>query len=138
MFVPYDGSSYSNSAFHAALEIAIKFESKMTIVTCLFRPPEEEPFYISEHAKIVDELKNNAVTELSKLQKIAATKKVAVEARIMPCNSVVETLATFANTNKVDLIVMGTRGKTGFKPLLLGSVSIGVSQHASCPILLVK
>lgn len=56
----------------------------------------------------------------------------------MSCNSVVETLTTFANANKVDLIVMGTRGKTGFKPLLLGSVSIGVSQYASCPILLVK
>lgn len=104
----------------------------------MFRPPEEEPFYISEHAKIADELKNNAITELGKLQKIAATKNVPAEARVMSCNSVVETLTTFANTNKVDLIVMGTRGKTGFKPLLLGSVSIGVSQYASCPILLVK
>ncbi len=76
--------------------------------------------------------------ELNKLQNVAATKKVSVEARIISCNSVIETLTTFANANKVDLIVMGTRGKTGFKPLLLGSVSIGVSQYASCPILLVK
>ncbi len=136
--MPYDGSNYSNNAFQAALAIAIKFESKITIATCLFRPPEEEPFYISEHAKIVDELKNNAITELAKLQKIAVTKKISIEARVMSCNSVVETLTTFANANKVDLIVMGTRGKTGFKPLLLGSVSVGVSQYASCPILLVK
>jgi len=136
--VPYDGSNYSNNAFHTALAIAIKFESKITIATCLFRPPEEEPFYISEHAKIVDELKNHAITELAKLQKIAVTKKVPTEARVMSCNSVVEALTTFANANKVDLIVMGTRGKTGFKPLLLGSVSVGVSQYASCPILLVK
>ena len=69
---------------------------------------------------------------------MSATKKVSVEARVMSCNSVIETLTTFANANKVDRIVMGTRGKTGFKPLLLGSVSIGVSQYASCPILLVK
>ena len=136
--MPYDGSNYSNNAFYAALEIAVKFESKITIATCLFRSPEEEPFYISEHAKIIDELKNNSMKELNKLQNVAATKKVSVEARIMSCNSVIETLTTFANANKVDLIVMGTRGKTGFKPILLGSVSIGVSQYASCPILLVK
>lgn len=136
--MPFDGSNYSNNAFRVALEIALKFQSKMTVVTCLFRPPEEEPFYISEHAKIIDELKNNAIEELRILQKIALAKKVPVEARIMSCNSVVETLTTFANANKVDLIVMGTRGKTGFKPLLLGSVSVGVSQYASCPMLLVK
>ena len=136
--MPYDGSSYSNNAFKVALEIAIKFGSKITVVTCLFRSPEEEPFYISEHVKIADELKNNAIIELQKLQKNAAMKKVPVEARVMSCSSVVENLTTFVNTNKVDLVVMGTRGKTGFKPLLLGSVSIGVSQYTSCPTLLVK
>ena len=86
----------------------------------------------------MDDLKNNAIAELRKLQKIAAMKKISVEAHVMSCSSVVEMLTTFVNTNKVDLIVMGTRGKTGFKPLLLGSVSIGVSQYASCPTLLVK
>ena len=136
--MPYDGSNYSNNAFKVALEIAIKFRSKITVVTCLFRPPEEEPFYISEHAKIIDELRNNAIVELQKLQKIAAMKKIPVEARVMSCSSVVEILTTFVNTNKVDLIVMGTRGRTGFKPLLLGSVSVGVSQYATCPTLLVK
>ena len=138
IFVPYDGSNYSKHAFDKAIEIAMKFNSKITIATYLFWPSEEEPFYLREHAKVLDNLKNSTVKELNKLQDIASTKKIPLVAHTITCNSVVEAIVTFVNSNKVDLIVMGTRGKTGFRPLLLGSVSIGVSQHAICPILLVK
>ncbi|MDE1831970.1 MAG: universal stress protein [Thaumarchaeota archaeon] len=138
IFVPYDGSNYSKHAFQVALEIATKFGSKITLVTCLFRSPEDESFYISEHVKNTDSLKNNAMIDLGRMQEIAKVNKIATEVHVISCNSAVEALTTFANSNKVDLIVMGTRGNTGFKPLLLGSVSIGVSQHATCPILLVK
>ncbi|MDE1770457.1 MAG: universal stress protein [Thaumarchaeota archaeon] len=138
IFVPYDGSIHSKNAFHTALEIAIKFGSKITISTCLFRPPEEEPFYLSEDAKSMDLLKDNVTKELNRLQEIATANNIQVEAHAIACNSVVEALVTFANVHKVDLIVMGTRGKTGFRPLLLGSVSVGVTQHAECPILLIK
>jgi nucleotide-binding universal stress UspA family protein len=138
IFVPYDGSNYSKHAFDIALEIAIKFGSKITLATCLFRSSEEEPFYLTEQAKAWDPLREKAMVELNRLQKIATANNVIVEAHALSCNSVVEALVTFANSHKVDLIVMGTRGTTGFKPLLLGSVSIGVSQHALSPILLVK
>lgn len=138
IFVPYDGSNYSKHAFDKAIEIATKFDSKITLATCLFRPPDEQTFYLSEHAKALDNLKNNAIKELSKLQDIASAKKIPMVAHAITCDSVVEAIVTFVNSNKVDLVVMGTRGKTGFRPLLLGSVSIGVSQHAMCPILLVK
>ena len=138
IFVPYDGSKYSKHAFDMAVEIARKFDSKITIAACLFWPSDEQPFYLSEHAKALDSLKNNAITELKKLQDVALAKKIPIEAHAITCDSVVEAIVTFVNSNKVDLVVMGTRGKTGFRPLLLGSVSIGVSQHAICPILLVK
>ena len=138
IFVPYDGSNYSKHAFHTALEIAIKFGSKITISTYLFYPPEEELCYTSEHATILDNQKSKVTEELNKLQEITTANKVTVEAHIIACTSVIEAIVTFANAHKVDLIVMGTRGRTGFKPLLMGSVSIGVLQYAECPVLLVK
>ncbi len=138
IFVPYDGSNYSKHAFHTALEIALKFGSKITIATCLYQPSEDEPFYMSEHATAIGSLKENAITELTKLQKMAAASKITIVAHAISCTSVVEAIVTFVNSNKVDLVVMGTRGQTGFKPLLMGSVSVGVSQQAICPILLVK
>jgi nucleotide-binding universal stress UspA family protein len=47
-------------------------------------------------------------------------------------------LLEFAEENGIDLIVMGTKGRTGFKKLLLGSVASSVSTYAHCPVLIVK
>jgi nucleotide-binding universal stress UspA family protein len=38
----------------------------------------------------------------------------------------------------VDLIVVGTRGRSGFSKKLLGSVALGVVTHAYCPVIVVK
>lgn len=38
----------------------------------------------------------------------------------------------------IDLVVMGTHGRTGIKHVLLGSVAERVARHASCPVLLVR
>jgi len=46
--------------------------------------------------------------------------------------------AIIAEKEKVDLIVVGTRGRSGFKKLLLGSVASGVVNYAHCPVLIVK
>src|SRR5215831_9923722 len=40
--------------------------------------------------------------------------------------------------NNIDLIVIGTRGRSGFKKLLLGSVASHVVTYAHCPVLVVK
>jgi nucleotide-binding universal stress UspA family protein len=43
-----------------------------------------------------------------------------------------------ANEVKCGLLLIGSRGREGFKELLLGSVSHKVTNHASCPVLVVK
>ena len=52
--------------------------------------------------------------------------------------SVVETILEQGDKSNVDLIVIGTRGLTGFKKLLVGSVSSGVISHAHCSVLIVR
>jgi nucleotide-binding universal stress UspA family protein len=49
-----------------------------------------------------------------------------------------ECILDFAQTQKADLIVMGTHGRRGFDRLLLGSVTEGVMRKASCPVLTVN
>lgn len=43
-----------------------------------------------------------------------------------------------ALSERADLVVVGTHGRTGFKRALLGSVAETVLRHASCPVLLVR
>ena len=52
--------------------------------------------------------------------------------------SVIGSIIDYATSRDVDLIVIGTRGRTGLKRFLMGSVAYGVVQHAHCPVLLVR
>ena len=53
-------------------------------------------------------------------------------------DSVTDAIIDYATKNKIDLIVIGTKGRTGLKRFLMGSVAQGVVQHAHCPVLLVR
>jgi nucleotide-binding universal stress UspA family protein len=44
----------------------------------------------------------------------------------------------YAEQEKMDLIVMGTRGHSGLKDLLLGSLASSVITYAHCPVMVVK
>jgi nucleotide-binding universal stress UspA family protein len=57
---------------------------------------------------------------------IASTARIAAE------------IVDYGQQQNVDLIVVGTKGRSGFKRLLLGSVASGVVTYAHCPVLVVK
>ncbi|MGC1928562.1 MAG: universal stress protein [Candidatus Nitrosopolaris sp.] len=57
---------------------------------------------------------------------IASTERIAAE------------IVDYAQLKNVDLIVLGTKGRSSFKKLLLGSVASEVVTHAHCPVLIVK
>jgi nucleotide-binding universal stress UspA family protein len=63
---------------------------------------------------------------------------VKVRGELLEANSTVQALLEFASSEKADLIVVGTRGVTGFKKLILGSVSSGLVSHSECPVLVVR
>ena len=44
----------------------------------------------------------------------------------------------YADQENIDLIVIGTRGRSGIKKLLLGSTASGVVTYANCPVLVTK
>jgi nucleotide-binding universal stress UspA family protein len=52
--------------------------------------------------------------------------------------SIVGAIVEYAELENIDLLVIGSRGLTGFKKLLVGSVASGVVTYAHCPVTVVK
>jgi nucleotide-binding universal stress UspA family protein len=57
---------------------------------------------------------------------------------ILDVASAADSIVNYAESKKADLIVIGTKGRTGLKRLLLGSVASGVVTHARCPVLVTR
>jgi nucleotide-binding universal stress UspA family protein len=76
----------------------------------------------------------------SKIRKNARENSIAnFSSDVVVANkSVVAEIVSYAENNNIDLIVIGTRGKSGFKKLLIGSVASGVVTYAHCPVLVIK
>ena len=52
--------------------------------------------------------------------------------------SVAGSIVDYADNHNIDLIVVGSRGISGFRKLLLGSVASRIVTYASCPVLVIK
>ena len=73
-----------------------------------------------------------------RLTKIVPTvANVVYEHRYLTGSPLTQIL-NFAEREHVDLIVMGSHGRTGFSRLIMGSVAEGVMRRATCPVLIVK
>ena len=73
----------------------------------------------------------------NKVQEIE--KNIQYKAEIIEGSISVEgTIVDYAENENIDLIVIGTRGRSGFKRMLLGSVASKVVTYATCPVLVVK
>jgi nucleotide-binding universal stress UspA family protein len=70
---------------------------------------------------------------MAKKEKVHMASEIIIDVPSVP-NAIIE----YAAKQRTDLIIMGTRGRTGAKKLLLGSVASAVVAHAKCPVLLVR
>jgi len=81
-----------------------------------------------------------AIEWLKPLENRARQQEVNAKSEILweLGKSPVDLITEYAKKHSVDLIVMGTRGRGGFKRLLLGSVASGVVTNAKCSVLVVR
>jgi nucleotide-binding universal stress UspA family protein len=88
--------------------------------------------------QIIKDAKKFAMSFLSKLEKTAKSSGVLLSVHVLETKSISKQIVDFANSKKIDLIVIGSHGQSGFNRFLLGSVSNAVSQSAKCPVLIIK
>ena len=139
ILVPIDGSKHSLKAFRAALDIAKNNNAKISVLTCLEKE-DVGAWYIDKRTnkKIMSDAKNFAKDFLSKLEKPAADANIPISLNILETKSTTNQIITFSNSKKVDLIVIGSHGRTGLNKMILGSVANSITQKVKCPIMVVK
>ncbi len=139
ILVPFDLSNQSTRAFKTALEMATKFNSKITLLTCVEGDAWHHKYYDSRSDnELLKKQSKVAKIYIEKMESIAEKKNISTKSQILKSKSVVNDIVSFAKSRKYDLIVIGSHSKTGFDKLLLGSVANGVSQKSKCPVLIVK
>ena len=139
ILVPVDLSHQSARAFKVALDIAKKRNSKITILTCLELDASHHLYYEARPSSQQIKKQSKVVKEHFKmLESLAEKNNISIKSKILTSGSAVNNIVTFAKSQKHDLVVIGSHGRTGFDKLLLGSVANGVSQKTKCPILIVR
>ena len=146
MLVAVDGSEGSRKASEAAVDLAEKFGSQLFVLHAFRGYPEYMsmfPTAPSPSGEAIQEYeayaKKAALEVVGRTVSLAEKRGVKVKPHtIETIGSPVQAITEYAAAEKIDLIVMGTRGMGGFKKMLLGSVSNGVVTHAPCDVLVVR
>jgi nucleotide-binding universal stress UspA family protein len=143
ILVPLDGSEWSFRAAKYAIKIAKMANTEIVCVHAVVSLPSTA--YANVHAGVLiprymEEAKKEAqkwYDEVSAIAKKAGVVRLSAET-ILDAFSVADAIITYAERSNVDLIVIGTKGRTGLKKFVLGSVASGVISHAKSPVLVVR
>jgi nucleotide-binding universal stress UspA family protein len=146
ILVAIDGSEISMKAAVYAMDIVKKNKSQLIALTVLdiSTPRRISSSFITAPTyglKELEEKRKEAQQWLDKFEKLAAKEnnvKLKTEIIEDPISRVGSAIVDYAERENVDLIVIGSRGRTGFKKMLLGSVASDVVTYAHCPVMVVK
>lgn len=138
VMVPYDQSDPANRALDFAMDIAKKYGSKISLVSCIVPQSPMDPTFATAYGETLILMRKAAAAALAKLESRLREASIPYQVEVLEGLSITDELVSYAESHQVDLIVMGSRGLGGFKKLLLGSVASGVTQHSKCPVLIVK
>jgi nucleotide-binding universal stress UspA family protein len=143
--VPIDGSKNSMEAAYYALNMAQKYDSEVAVVHVVNIDPNLQLLgiyrlsYPDTIKKTVEGARNEAQKWFTEIIRNAEQKSIRIKSDIIDSPiSVVAALVNYADQEKADLIVIGTRGGSGISKMLLGSVASGVVTYAPCPVLVVR
>ncbi len=142
ILVAFDGSEDSVRATRLACSLAKKYGSKVTVVHvysfAVFAYGGATPMPMPDVTPLEEAAKNKGASILRQAVALAKDEGVPAQGELIEASSIVQALVEYASKERFDLIVVGTRGMTGFKKLIMGSVSSGLASHAECPVLVVR
>ena len=135
ILIAVDGSEHSMRAAEYAVNLAKLMDAEIILVHCHKHYPAllGEPYF----QKAIDRINNDAQQLMEPYVELLNEKGVSHTDRILD-GSPAEMISDAAKAEKIDMIVMGSRGLNDLEGLLLGSVTHRVLKTASCPVLVIR
>lgn len=145
ILVPVDGSVNSTRAAEAAVRLAKDYNAQLIFLNVI--PAPKLTFgagsVLGTPTLALDKYYEYAEAQaralVDKMIEIAKDNSVSAAGEIVKSSeSTVQSIIDQEKDQKVDLIVIGTRGLGSFKKMIIGSVSSGVVTYSQCPVLVVR
>ena len=147
ILVGIDGSEHSRNAVNYALDLAMKYDSELFLLAIVPSKVHHgdssgvfgmvSPSYFDEYKKEAEKWFEEIINHINKETTIDISTRVKSEVITTPFSTPASIL-NYAEEKDVDLIVIGTKGRSGLKKMLLGSVASDVVTYSYCPVLVVK
>jgi nucleotide-binding universal stress UspA family protein len=128
---PTDGSAFSARAAEYVISFAKTYRGSVTALHVIYvKPPRT-----LDAKSVKKEMARQAEICFRPLRKVRGIK---LNTKILVSRSIADAILDEAQEGEYDLIVMGSKGITGLKRVLLGSVCEEVVRRAPCPVLVVR
>jgi universal stress protein A len=141
ILVPIDFSAQSERALHYATALASRLGASLELLHVVEDPIAAGAWgsetVIPNLSELRDELIADAERRLQQYREPDEQPRVGLRIAVR-MGRTAQTITEYANAAEIDLIVMGTHGRTGVAHLVMGSVAERVLRHASCPVLTVR
>ncbi len=138
ILIATDGSETANEAADFGIEMVgcsgAKIYALYVIDTTPYRSVPLDQIWSKE---TLDEFERVGHEATSYIERIGAAAGAEVESRVLKGNPA-EKILDFAEDNNIDMIIVGSLGKSGYERVLIGSVSEKIIRHAKVPVLVVR
>jgi len=150
VLVAIDGSISSMRTIDYAISIAMKNNSRLVILyvidvykypylpsSIILAPTFGSEKYLEERNEAEEQM--NKIKEKYKQKTTNNINSKELKTEIVEgAKSAATTIMEYAESENIDLIIIGSRGRTSFKKLLLGSVSSDIIKNAHCAVLVIR
>lgn len=141
ILIPVDGSEGSWRALEHAVAIGEKFDAELVVATVIQPYNNATLLSVPLDAKTITDGNSELEKVGDKVLQMAAGRLIDYKGKVNYCLEIghpSERIIALAKKEKVETIVIGSRGLSGIAEFFLGSVSSKVSQYADVPVLIVK
>ena len=140
ILVAIDDSEISANVIQQAAQLAKALNSQITLVQVMTLDPYLADAYLrmGQSNELIERVRSYVQENLTKAQKQFEELGQTVATQVVEGFSVHEEIIKAAQNLEVDLIIMGSHGRTGFKKFILGSVAQKVLGESHSPVLIVR